>query len=78
MVIEGPPDNFGGFPVSQSDPRVYLVRQSDPRLPAVAGEYLVHTPGESIEWTAQRPVDAPDPDALANPELVTRLRRRPG
>ena len=64
------------FPVSQSDQQVYLVRQDDPRLPAVAGEYLVHTPGESIEWTAQRPVHAPDPDALADPEFVTRLRFR--
>ena len=60
----------------ESNQQVYFVRQTDPRLPAVAGEYLVHTPAESIEWTAQRPVDAPDPDALADPELVTHVHRR--
>lgn len=64
--------------MSQTEPAVYLVRQSDPRLPAVAGEYLVHTPNESIAWTAQRPVHAPDPDAIADPELVTHVRRRRG
>ncbi len=61
-------------PQNPSEPEVYFIRQAHPGLPGLPGEYLVHTPNEPIDWTAQRPVHAPDPDALANPAVVTRLR----
>ena len=59
--------------MTPSEPEVYFIRQAHPGLPGLPGEYLVHTPNEPIEWTAQRPVDEPDPEALADPELVTRV-----
>lgn len=60
---------------SVDKPQVFLVNTPICEPQAAPGDYLVHTPRESANWTLQRRINAPSPEVLAS-QAVTRLRRR--